>query len=82
VEGESDESMENKEEEKKNGDNSSDEDSDDDDDESSIDMDGDNNENLYRDILNNQEEAQKNRDAKATGGQHDDLIDKEMINLL
>lgn len=45
-------------------------------------MDEGNNDDLYQDILKNGDAAQKNRDAKAAGGQHDDLVDKEMINLL
>jgi hypothetical protein len=45
-------------------------------------LDGEDDENLYKKILLEQEKAQKIKDAKAKGEHLDDLVDKELIDLL
>ena len=52
------------------------------DDDSSIDMDGDEEERLYAQILQDQDKARDLKEAKKKGEHLDDLVDKEMIELL
>ena len=49
---------------------------------SSIDMDGDDEDKMYQNVLKEQNKADQMKDAKDKGQHLDDLVDKEMIDLL
>ena len=56
--------------------------SDSDSNDSSIDMDGEDEDKMYQNILKEQNKADQMKDAKEKGQHLDDLVDKEMIDLL